>query len=461
MVPPYHPRILHLPTPAEVLAEMARIGVSRKGAALMVAKGVFRAIKVCGLPAAQANIVKQEMLSKGGEAAVNWSSYLAEEGATSDVLLLGTLRHYRRLIGKLRAQPRSLGLGPLAEALAEVLRRYDGGTLGQMTLAGRTFVWGQRTYLMGILNLTPDSFSGDGLLRRGADPLALALEQARCFAAEGADLLDVGGESTRPGAERVSPEEELARVAPVIEQLAKELSLPISIDTCKAEVARAALQAGAHLVNDVWGLRRPEGEGWNEPLAEVVREAHVPIVLMHNRRAPATVGDLGGHYRQVEYRDLLGEILADLEGSIAFAIAQGIPWEHILIDPGIGFGKTPEQNLEVMRRLGELRSLGRPILLGTSRKSFIGLTLGLPPEERLEGTLATLALGIAGGADIVRVHDVREALRAVRVSDAIVRRPVASESQASLRRQGRYPGGGSFRRISRSSRRMRASSAHM
>lgn len=420
----YHPRVLRLDTPAEVLAEMARIGVSRKGAAIMAPKGLFRAIKVCGLPAAQANIVKQEMLAQGGEAAVNWTAYLAEAGAQSDVLLLGTLRHYRRLIGKLRAQPRSVGLGALAEALAEVLRRYGGEMLGEMTIAGRTFAWGERTYVMGILNLTPDSFSGDGLLRRAGDPVEVALAQAHRFAEEGADFLDIGGESTRPGATKVSPEEELARVLPVIERLVREVPLPLSIDTYKAEVARAALRAGAGLVNDVWGLRRPDGEGWNQALAEVVRSAGVPIVLMHNRRAPATVGDLGGHYRQVEYRDLLGEILADLEESIAFAVEQGIPWEHILIDPGIGFGKTPQQNLEVLRRLDELKSLGRPILLGTSRKSFIGLTLGLPPEERLEGTLASLALGVAGGADIVRVHDVKEAVRAVRFSDAVLRVPI-------------------------------------
>jgi dihydropteroate synthase len=421
MTQTYHPRILTLSTSAEVLAEMSRIGVSKKGADLMAPKGILRAIKVCGLPAGQANIVKQEMLSKGGEAAVNWTCYRAEEGATSDVLLLGTLRHYRRLVGKLRAQPSALGLGPLADALEEVLRRYAGETLGEVDLAGRPFHWGERTFVMGILNLTPDSFSGDGILRQGADPVEMALAQARRFAEEGADLLDVGGESTRPGAEKVTLAEELGRVVPVIERLCQEVGLPISVDTYKAEVARAALQAGAHLVNDVWGLRDPASGSWNEALAGVVHEANVPLVLMHNRRAPATVGDLGGHYRQVEYQDLMGEMLADLEESIAYAMEQGIAWENLLVDPGIGFGKTPVQNLEVMRRLGELRSLGRPILLGTSRKSFIGLTLNLPPQERLEGTLATLALGITQGADIVRVHDVKEAVRAVRITDAIVR----------------------------------------
>lgn len=417
----YHARVVSLITADDLRREMARIGVSAKGTAIMEPKGIFRAIEIQGVPAPQANIIKQEMLSKGGEAALNWTSYRAEKGAKSDVLLLGTLRHYRALIAKLRAQPRSLGLAPLAEELESLLRRYDGETLGETQIGGRTFRWGSRTFVMGILNVTPDSFSGDGLLRTGRPLLEAALALARQFAEEGADLLDVGGESTRPGAQKVSAEEEMERVVPVIERLRQEIPLPISVDTYKAEVARAALQAGAHLVNDIWGLRNPEGDGWNEALAGVVRDAGVPIVLMHNRRAQPTVGDLGGHYREVHYRDLMGEIFADLEESVAFAVAQGIPWERILVDPGIGFGKTPAQNLEVMRRLSELRSLGRPILLGTSRKSFIGLTLNLPPQERLEGTLATLALGIAGGADIVRVHDVRAAVRAVRISDAIVR----------------------------------------
>ncbi len=421
MTQSYHPRVLRLETAEEVRREMERIGVSKKGIAVMTPKGVFRAVRLAGVSAAQANIIKQEMLSKGGEAAVNWTCYLAEEGATSDILLLGTMRHYRRLIANLRAQPASLGFGPLAEAIERALRRYDGGDLGKMTCAGRTFRWGERTYVMGILNLTPDSFSGDGLVREGRDLVEVALAQAHRFAEEGADLLDVGGESTRPGAERVSAEEEMARVVPVIERLVREVDLPISVDTYKAEVAQAALEAGAHLVNDVWGLRNPDGRGWNEPLARVVRQAAVPLVLMHNRPAHPTVGELGGHYRRVEYHDLMGELLAELEESVAYAVEQGIPWEQIIVDPGIGFGKTPEQNLEVLGRLAELRSLGRPILLGTSRKSFIGLTLNLPPQERLEGTLATLALGIAQGAAIVRVHDVRQAVRAVRISDAIVR----------------------------------------
>lgn len=418
----YHLRVLCMETPEQLRQEMERMGVSGPGIEVMVPKGIFFAVKLAGVPAAQANIIKQEILAKGGEAAVDWTCYLAEEGSTSDVLLLGTLRHFRRTVAKLRAQPKVMGLGPVAEALDQLLRRYAGEQLGQIKVAGRTFRWGERTYIMGILNVTPDSFSGDGLIREGRELVEAALAQARRFAEEGADLLDVGGESTRPGATEVPLEEELARVIPLIERLAGELDLPISIDTYKAEVAEAALEAGAGLVNDVWGLRRPEGEGWNEPLAQVVAAGGVPLIVMHNRPARPTVGDLGGHYRRVAYQDLMGEIVAELEESVACAVGQGIPWEQLIVDPGIGFGKTPTQNLEVMHHLSELRSLGRPILLGTSRKSFIGLALNLPPEERLEGTLATLALGIAEGADIVRVHDVKEAVRAVGISDAIVRR---------------------------------------
>jgi dihydropteroate synthase len=280
--------------------------------------------------------------------------------------------------------------------------------------------WGARTYLMAIINVTPDSFSADGLAQPGADVAAAALEQARRAAAEGADLLDIGGESTRPGAQPIGVEEELRRVLPALRAIRSEVALPISIDTYHAEVAAAALNTGAQLINDIWGLRTPDG-GWNEPLAALVAQRGAPIVLMHNRRAQPTLGTLGGHYQAVEYADLLGEIIADLHERVAFAESRGIPRARIIADPGLGFGKTPAQNLELMRRLSELRSLGLPLLVGASRKSFIGLPLGLPPGERDEGTAATTALAIAAGADIVRVHNVKLNLRAARISDAILR----------------------------------------
>ena len=270
-----------------------------------------------------------------------------------------------------------------------------------LTIGPRTFVWGERTYLMGVINVSPDSFSGDGL----ADAEA-AVAQARRFIAEGADLLDVGGQSTRPGFDELSPEAEIARVVPVIERIVAELDAPLSVDTYKAPVARAALEAGAHMLNDIWGFH------CDRALAELCVEFGVPAVVMHNQRGRSASGG----------RDVIGDIRAGLEESIAIAEGAGLPRERLIIDPGFGFGWTPEQNLEQLRRLGELRDLGLPILVGTSRKSTIGEVLdGRPVEERLFGTAATVALAIANGADIVRVHDVAEMRDVVRVADAVVR----------------------------------------
>ncbi len=290
-----------------------------------------------------------------------------------------------------------------------------------LTLGQHTFDWGTRTYVMGILNVTPDSFSGDGLLAQQAPPRAVeaALSQARAFVQAGADILDVGGESTRPGSEPVSAEAEKGRVLPVIRALSDELEAVISIDTYKAEVAEAALESGAHLVNDVWGLRA------DPTMATLVAARRAPIILMHNRSNPANAEvreRLGGRYIGVDYEDLLSDVKRELMESVALAHQAGIPDEHIILDPGIGFGKTVEQNLELVDRLGEIRALGYPVLLGPSRKSFIGYTLDLPPEERLEGTAAAVAVGIVRGADIVRVHDVTAMARVARMTDAIVRR---------------------------------------
>jgi dihydropteroate synthase len=283
--------------------------------------------------------------------------------------------------------------------------------------------WGTRTFVMGILNVTPDSFSGDGLMSGElvSDATAAALAQARQFIEAGADILDVGGESTRPGAQPVSPQEEIQRVVPVIQAMVEaNLNVIISIDTSKASVAQAALAAGAQWINDVWGLRADPG------MAETAARTRAPVVLMHNRSQPANAelhsGGLGGRYTGVKYNNLLEDVKTELLESVALAHAAGIPDDHIILDPGLGFGKTVEQNLELIDRLGELRALGYPLLLGPSRKSFIGYTLNLPPGQRLEGTAAAVAIGIARGVDIVRVHDVTAMLRVARLSDAIVRR---------------------------------------
>ena len=268
------------------------------------------------------------------------------------------------------------------------------------------FVWGSRTFLMGVINVTPDSFSGDGLLA-GSRPAGglpeAAVAQARRMVQEGADVLDVGGESTRPGHASVTDEEELERIVPVLTALRDALpAVPLSVDTTKGRVAQAALDAGAHLINDIWGV----GEGGD--LVRLAAERRVPLVVMHNRREP-------------RYRNLLAEVIADLSRALDRALAAGVAWDNLIVDPGVGFGKTAEQNLHLLRELSALTILGRPILLGTSRKSTIGKVLDLPVEQRLEGTLATTALGIAAGVDMVRVHDVEPNRRAARMSDAIVR----------------------------------------
>ncbi|MBN1691994.1 MAG: dihydropteroate synthase [Dehalococcoidales bacterium] len=265
------------------------------------------------------------------------------------------------------------------------------------------FRWGEKTYIMGVVNLSPDSFSGDGI---GHD-IDRTLEQARRMVDEGADIIDVGGESTRPGTEPLSikdVDEELALVIPAIERLVKEISVPISIDTYKSRVAVSALEAGAWVINDIWGLKQ------DPALARLAAEKGVPVVLMANERdAPPKTG-------------ILARVLADLQNGIDIALEAGVPPQNIIVDPGIGFGKTLEQNLELVNRLVELKALGKPILLGTSRKSMIGLVLDLPADQRLEGNLAVTAIGIANGADIVRVHDVKETALVCRMSDAIIRR---------------------------------------
>ncbi len=273
--------------------------------------------------------------------------------------------------------------------------------------------FGHQTHVMGIINVTPDSFSGDGL-GKTIDPVSAALKQADAFAQAGAHILDVGGESTRPGAETVTAEEELKRVLPVVEALVKaDLPALISVDTYRASTARAVLQAGTDWINDVWGLRA------DPDLAEVCAKADVPVVLMHNRSKAGRA--VLGRYVDVEYDDLLADVKRELLESVAMAHSAGIRDENIILDPGIGFGKTVEQNLELLNRLDEIKALGYPLLLGPSRKSFIGYTLDLPPEERLEGTAAAVTVGITRGADIIRVHDVAFMARVACMTDAITR----------------------------------------
>lgn len=287
-----------------------------------------------------------------------------------------------------------------------------------LQIGNHVFNWGSRTYVMGILNITPDSFSGDGLMYNG-DPIEQALRQAEHFLKHGADILDVGGESTRPGSQPVHAEEEVERVIPVIEAIHSEFpDALISIDTYKAQVAEAAFKVGAHLLNDVWALRA------DPRLASVAASFSVPVVLMHNRSSPASVevrNQLGNAYIGSTYESLMDDVKRELLASVELAVQAGVDESRILLDPGIGFGKTREHNLELINRLNEIRSLGYPVLLGPSRKSFIGFTLDLPPDQRVEGTAATISVGITRGADIIRVHDVKEMARVAKMTDAIVR----------------------------------------
>ena len=280
---------------------------------------------------------------------------------------------------------------------------FKAGSWGTTDIGGMPFVWGRRTYVMGVINVTPDSFSGDGL----GDDVDAAVELALRFQEWGADIVDVGGESTRPssiyaGAGPTSLEQELSRVLPVIEELAQRLSIPASIDTYKARVASEALAAGACMINDVWGFTR------DPDMACVAADARVPVVLMHNQ----------DHTR---YDDLVPDVIGALARMRDAAVKAGVALENIVLDPGMGFGKTAEHNLEILNRLDEFLVLERPLLIGVSRKSTIGYVLDLPVDERVEGTAATVALSIAKGADIVRVHDVKEMVRVARMSDAIVR----------------------------------------
>ncbi len=285
-------------------------------------------------------------------------------------------------------------------------------------MSDTSMIWGARTYVMGIINVTPDSFSGDGIWKT-RDVIKTALKQAEKFISAGVDILDIGGESTRPGSEPVSIQQEIDRVIPVIEAIRKQREITISVDTSKAVVASSALAAGAKWINDVWGFRAdPE-------IGSVAAKADCKVILMHNRSKPNEIAlqeRLGGMYLGADYKNLLEDVKRELLESVQIATRAGVKKEQIILDPGIGFGKTVRQNLDLIDRLGEIRQLGYPVLLGPSRKSFIGYTLDVPPDQRLEGTLAAISVGIVRGVDIIRAHDVLAAIRVAKMTDAIVRR---------------------------------------
>jgi dihydropteroate synthase len=374
---------------------LEEIGSTPMGIGFMVPKAVFKCIKLKGIPARAANIIKQEMLSKGGEAAVGHNAALGE--GTTDMLLMGTLKQYRRLIAKLKLQP--FGLKKVAREIQAILANLEIKEWQVMLAHGQSLKLGQHTLIMGILNVTPDSFSDGGRFFTADRAVEHALEMA----ADGADIIDVGGASSRPGSQMVEEGEELRRILPVVERLAGH-GLTIAVDTFRAGGAEATLQAGAHLINDIGGFTLDSG------LLPVLLKWQAPVVLMHNRMQIQA---------EQPYTDLVADIILDLQASMAQAVQAGLSREQILIDPGLGFGKNLDQNLALIKRLQDFRSLGRPILVGASRKNFIGRILELEADERLEGSLAVAVMAIMNGAAMVRVHDVKETCRAARLADAV------------------------------------------
>ncbi|WP_141706303.1 dihydropteroate synthase [Desulfuribacillus alkaliarsenatis] len=383
----------------ELASMMEQIGADAPGVQIMKQKGEFFHVYVSNVNLRAANIMKQEMLSKGGEACLHMGvSKLELE--SSDVILFGSRRIFKKIIANFSFQP--FGLKRISKELKEMFDAYDRSqNLNEIPewCKHMNIPLKKRTIIMGILNVTPDSFSDGG----SYTTVELAVRRAKEMVAEGADIIDIGGESTRPGALPVNLEAELVRVLPIVKAVAKEIQTPISVDTYKAEVAEAAVKEGAKIINDVWGAKKqPE-------IAKVAAKYKVPIILMHNRD-------------NKEYKNLVGEMIQDLRESIDIAQNAGVINDYIILDPGIGFAKEYEHNLEVMYRLRDICKLGYPVLLGTSRKSLIAKTLDLPVNERVEGTAATVALGIERGVDIVRVHEVKEMQRVCRMMDAMVRR---------------------------------------
>lgn len=389
-------RWIKLDNTEEAKRAIAQIGSDPAGIGLMTGKSLGRAIKVENVPLPVAHILKQEMLSVGGDAAVHRNVIVSKIDAT-DVLLLGTLRQFNKLSQKILSQP--FGLKEFAHQLKAILKGIELPQERTLDCRGRELVLGKRTLVMGILNVTPDSFSDGG---KYID-LKNALSQAERMIEEGADLLDLGGESTRPGIVAISAEEEWARLEPVLKELIPRVSVPISVDTYKAEVAEKCLEAGVHIINDIWGLQG------DPDMARVVGKYHAPVIAMHNQEGTS-------------YHQLMGDMINFFRRSIQLAEENGLSGDEIILDPGIGFGKTREQDLEVISRLDEMRVLGRPILLATSRKRVIGNVLDLPVDQRVEGTIATSVVGVAAGVDMVRVHDVKENRRAVDMADALYRK---------------------------------------
>ncbi len=397
----FNAHVLALASEEDAARALEQVGVEPKGGPILARKGLFRAVKLQGVGYREATIAKQEMLGAGGDAATpkGLVDFSRDE---VDVILLGTLLHFRRFVAKMRRQAFQC---PAIAAEVEAVLEHD---------RRRTFILPmrrgplpmERPLVMGVLNVTPDSFS-DGGAHLAPDA---AIQRGLEMVAEGADLLDVGAESTRPGSDPVPPQEEWRRLEPVLKVLVDRAGVPLSVDTYKPETAAKALDVGVDMVNDVTALR-------DDRMVQTVAKQDVPAILMHMQGEPKTM------QRNPQYEEVVADILRFLRERMAHAVEGGVDEEKLLVDPGIGFGKTLDHNLEILRRLEEFRSLGRPILVGPSRKSFIGAVLDTDVEQRLEGSLAAAVLAASRGAHVVRVHDVRETVRALRLADAVLGRP--------------------------------------
>jgi dihydropteroate synthase len=395
----FNARILEIDNLEQAYRELATVNCDKTGTSIMSYKAVFKIVKLECVQARDANLLKQTFLAKGGEVAVGkGTADLSVE--YTDVLLCATLKQYKVALVQLKLQP--WGLPKIAEAIEQVLNCRESTSL-------RQYSWGQhnlsimpkRTLIMGILNVTPDSFSDGGQF----NTMDTALRRVEDMIQNGADIIDIGAESTRPykGAEKISAEEELERLCPLLEKVLGISTVPVSVDTYKSSVAEEALKLGAHMINDIWGLQH------DADMAKIVARYDAPVVIMHNQDST--------YYE----KDVMSEVCSFLRESINIGLKAGITFDKFIVDPGIGFGKTSKQNLTVMSRLEELQSLGCPILLGTSNKRFIGDVLELPVEDRLEGTGATIALGIMKGSNIIRVHDVKAMARIAKMTDAMMR----------------------------------------
>jgi dihydropteroate synthase len=386
-------RILELKNSAEIVEALKLIEVDEVGIGMMAPKAHHYVLKIDSLSVPAANILKQEMLAVGGDAALHRKACDFSIQNTP-CLLMGTYHQYQKVIKKLQVQP--FGLKATGKEMQNVLRHFF--STPSSIQAGPYLLDFSSPLVMGILNVTPDSFSGDGIVNN----IELLLKKADQFIKDGADLLDIGGESTRPGAVKIPAEEELKRVLPVIKEVSRNFSVPISIDTYKPEVAEKALKNGAHIVNDVWGLKKEPG------MLRIIKEYGAPVILMHNQEEPV-------------YRDLIREMLEYFKDRLTMLENSHYPTEKAILDPGIGFGKKPWHNLSVLKHLNEFRIFGRALLLGASRKSFIQYAAGADVNNRIPGSLASVVLGYMSGFHIFRVHDVKESKQALNLVKAVKR----------------------------------------